>query len=162
MPSPDSFFNGVTLAALAGGAWAVLTFLWNFIGENRRKRSELFLKMRDYFRTSESLGPLGNLIEVTDQTEIDKIDVDSRSELPAFFEDLAIIVNSGTVGADVAHYFFGYYVIKCWDNDAYWKDMRESKDDPYWRLLKLFVAEMRKQGTKLKADPSGVVKGLRI
>ena len=47
------------------------------------------LELRDYFRTSDNLGKLCALIDSENNEEIANVSADNRSELPAFFEELA-------------------------------------------------------------------------
>ena len=157
--------GGLTLGALVAAAWALGTFLWNQYRDNQRKRFELFFRLRDYFRTSNNLGRLCDLIEKGEVEKIKQIDADDRSELPAFFEELGLIVNSGTLRSDLVHYFFGYYIIKCWESDAFWDGLLagdKRANDPYWCLLRNFVEEMRRQENRLHSNPDGTVKRLRI
>jgi hypothetical protein len=165
MLGTEAIGSSLTLGALAAALWAVSTFLWNQYRDNQRKRLELFLRLRDYFRTSSNLGRLCDLIDKDEVEKIKQIDADDRSELPAFFEELGIIVKSRTLRADLVHYFFGYYVIKCWNSDAFWEDLlagKERKIDPYWRLLRSFVEEMSKLESQLRSDPDGTIRRLRI
>jgi len=59
-----------------------------------------------------------------------------------FFEEVALMVNSGLIKIEVAHYMFGYYAIRCWDNDYFWSDV--NRETPYWALFRDFVAKMKK------------------
>jgi hypothetical protein len=37
-----------------------------------------------------------------------------------FFEEVALMMNSGLIRKEVAHYMFGYYAIHCWDSKNFW------------------------------------------
>ena len=61
----------------------------------------------------------------------------------AFYEEIAISVNSKVMSDEVAHYIFGLYAIKCSDSLHFWEGVRICKDSPYWSLFREFVEKMR-------------------
>ena len=65
-----------------------------------------------------------------------------KRELLGFFEEIALMVNSNLIRKHVAHYMFGYYVIRCWDSAYFWQNME--RDSPYWALFKHFAEDMKK------------------
>jgi hypothetical protein len=50
-------------------------------------------------------------------------------------------MNSGLLRKEVAHYFFGWYAIKCWESKYFWENL--VKEDPYWNLFRDFVLQMK-------------------
>ena len=80
----------------------------------------------------------------------------SRSNNPAesnsnvgmgFFEDIAFLMNSGLIRKEVASYMFAGDAIKAWNDDLFWSN--DSREHPYWSLLKDFVSEMKDYETRL-------------
>ena len=65
---------------------------------------------------------------------------DKRDYL-GFFEEIALMVNSGIIRIELAHYMFGYYAIRCWESDCFWGDV--NRDSQYWVLFKEFVRKMK-------------------
>ncbi|HEX3502261.1 MAG TPA: hypothetical protein VHU22_02585 [Xanthobacteraceae bacterium] len=170
----NKFFDGITLIALIGGALGAVKFLIEYIRDNRRKRLELYNKLRDEFRTNENFSPIFAFLEKYEASSSEEakeklgrtftsaVTVDERSEFAAFLEDIAMTMKSGALKARVANYMFGYYAIICWENEPFWRGLRESKDDPYWALLKNFVWWMKFHRRILKAVPSLVVFSLKV
>ena len=63
-----------------------------------------------------------------------------------YFEEIALMVNSGLLRKDVAHYMFGYYAIRCWESDYFWTHL--NRQGPYWALFREFAGEMARMEKK--------------
>lgn len=75
----------------------------------------------------------------------------SRRDFAAFFEDIALMRNSGLITKEVACYMFSHDAIECWYSDEFWHDFK-NKDDAHWGALRIFVEEMAKIRPDLKAS----------
>jgi hypothetical protein len=166
----DQFFKGFTLVALAGALAGAGKFLLEYSRDNRRKRMEMYVKLREKFRDTkefdEIFAALDKYAEAKNKTaarkRISAIPFGVRFEFVAFLEDVAMAMNSGTLKPRVANYMFGYYAILCWDVDEFWAGLRESKDDPYWALFKWFVKRLKLRRQILERFPWLVVFWMRV
>jgi hypothetical protein len=100
-----------------------------YIQDSQRKRVELFRSLRDHYRTNPRFGTIFKMLAEYEKAEptgkdyiakdIKAIDIDSRLEFVAFFEDLGLIANSRTfckwgrvLPEATVHYMFGYSAIQ--------------------------------------------------
>lgn len=66
---------------------------------------------------------------------------DEKRNFLGFFEEIALLSNSGLIRKEVAHYMFGYYAIRCWQSKNFWYNME--RDSPYWFLFRKFAIDMQ-------------------
>lgn len=152
--------NAATIAAvLAAGK-----FLLEYQRENKRKRMEMYMGLRQKFRENADFDPIFAALDEYADTETDdetatarlklsSLPYSSRYEFVALLDDIAMAMNSGTLRPRVANYSFGYYAIVCWEVDAFWTDLREDKDDPYWSLFRRFVRRIEYRQKILRKFP---------
>ncbi|MGD0581501.1 MAG: hypothetical protein ABR974_00995 [Bacteroidales bacterium] len=113
--------------------------------QGRQKREEFFNKLNETFNGLE-FKIITSMLEYDDDelkniTEVDKYD------FLGFYEQIAIAVNSKLIKKNIAHYFFGYFAIKCWNSKNFWHVNNKNeidKNDYYWVIFNKFVYEMRK------------------
>jgi hypothetical protein len=101
--------TGAVLAGIAGlCAWMVTH--WR---ENDRRRFETFLKMREEFRKNPEFSQIFKALDGDiEEIKLSDITDDDAAQFAGFLEEIAILVQSGVLPSNLAHYFFGYYVIK--------------------------------------------------
>ena len=132
---------------------AVLTLVKavvEYTRQNSQRRAEHYLKLREKFSESEKFDNLFEMIEKNDPA-LSQIAVHRRQEFLGFYEDVALLVNSGLLRKPVAHYMFAYYAIRCWESDHFWDSM--DRNSAYWRLFRHFVAQMEQVEKNVTAKP---------
>ena len=61
----------------------------------------------------------------------------------AFFEDIALLVNTNLLRREVAYYMFGCDAMTAWDSDVFWsQELREMKD---WTFSKTSSGQMKQR-----------------
>jgi hypothetical protein len=111
---------GTAASAIA----AVCTFLWKVAVDSKEaalKRFDKFQEMRK--RTDE--GTLSSTLDTIDgdcEPSIADLDLTRKEEVLAFYEEIAIMANSGLIGRRLAYYMFGYYAKKINESRAFWAD----------------------------------------
>jgi len=123
--------------------------------QGRQKRAELFDMLKNRLRTDQQLSRIIALLEVNSEELINISQIDKYYFL-GFLEQVAIAVNSGLIKQNVAHYFFGYFALHCWESTNFWYLDEQSvidKDAYYWTTFKKFVNEMNKI-EKRRAEPN--------
>ncbi len=140
-------FDWKNAAELIGTAIALATLIkgtLEYIKQGAVKRAELFLEMRDKYTK------FFYLFDMLDHQDTDEgcnklraLQFEEKLRFLGFYEELALMIESGLIRRGVAHYMFGYYAIVCWKSDHFWNE--EDREDPYWRLFRLFVERMLKE-----------------
>ena len=131
------------LSIIVGGAIAFITLwqgLFQYGRQNHAARANQFIQMRRRFLEEESFQELLTLIH-ENCSEISEKPIQDRRNLVGFLEEIALMMNSGLIRPEVAHYMFGYYVLLINDCDAFWKDLDREGD--YWAVYRAFVSKMR-------------------
>ncbi len=115
------------------------------------KRSEIFLNMRSKLREDKSFSRICDLLE-RDDPKLREIPLVERDRFVGFFEELALLKNSGLINDEVALYMFGYFAIKCIDSQNFWFDL--NKDQPLWGAFFDFAKQMKSMHMEYKYDRS--------
>jgi hypothetical protein len=137
---------------ISGGAIGLSTFIMSFIEnrkQGRQKRVELYNEITKRFQDNADFQKIRRLLNETDQLGLKDVDRRLRRDYAAFFEDIAILRNSGLIRKEVACYMFSHDAIECWDSEIFWQDFKSRRNDEYWGMLRLFVDEMRKLRKRL-------------
>ena len=67
-----------------------------------------------------------------------------KRDFVGFFEELALMAESGLIRTSVVHYMFGYYAVECSKSDEIWNDTDGLKrDSRYWALFHSFANRMQ-------------------
>jgi hypothetical protein len=80
------------------------------------------------------------LLEADDQ-KLDEVPFKDKRDLLGFFEEVALMMNSGLIRKNVAHYMFGYYAIRCWESEHFWSNV--NRESIYWALFRDFATTMK-------------------
>ncbi len=131
-------------AAILGALLAFVTLMkgvLEYIRQGAQKRAELFMSMQKRLVESSSLNNITELLETGDEL-LSTVPIKDKSSFLRFFEEVALMIQSGLLKKDVAHYMFGYYAIRCWDSDLFWTNL--NRKGPYWSLFREFAQEMSK------------------
>jgi hypothetical protein len=132
------------IATVVGVVLALFTLIkgvYEYVKQGAQKRAEQFVEMRKRFKENDAFRELAALIESNDSKLISEPFKNKRDYL-GFFEEVALMVNSGLIKIEVAHYMFGYYAIRCWESDFFWSDV--NRKSSYWALFRDFVTKMKK------------------
>lgn len=115
--------------------------------QGAQKRVDLFLEMRKRFKENLEFRLMIKLIAEDDE-ELKTIDLRKKYNYLGFFEEIALMVNSGLIRKDVALYSFGYYVSQCWKSEKFWSNIR--RKSLYWIVFKNFAEQLDDLQRKLK------------
>jgi hypothetical protein len=151
LEEPTKFAEIKDLATIVGVIIALFAFIkgvLEYAKQGAQKRAEQFLEMRNRFKKNESFRDICALLE-HDDPKLQDIEFKEKRDFLGFFEELALVVNSGLIRREIAHYMFGYYAIKCWRSENFWINAKSkiNRDSIYWALFKDFVDKMNKQRT---------------
>ncbi|MDR6516763.1 hypothetical protein [Chryseobacterium camelliae] len=127
--------------------------------QGRQKRADYFDNLKNRLRTDEKLFNITKYLE-EDSVELRKINYLDKYYFLGFFEQIAVGVNSKLIKKNVAHYFFGYFAIRCWESENFWyisDNEQIAKDEYYWNTFKTFVESMKKIES-IKTNPNWIQK----
>ncbi len=133
----------VQVGSVVGALIATATLvkgLCEYQKQTALRRAEHFFKLRERLKENESFKEICNLLD-HDDPKIAETPFEDKRDFLGLFEEVALALNSGLIRAPVAQYMFGYYAIRCWDDDNFWKDV--DRDSLYWRLFRHFVEKMK-------------------
>lgn len=120
-----------------------------YVKQGTLKRAKLFFQMEErYNKFLYLFNMLDHQKDETVRNELQDLPFEKKLDFLGFYEELAMMVESGLIRRTVAHYMYGYYAIACLDSDAFWTE--EEREDPYWSLFKRFAEQSKKYKTKLR------------
>ena len=130
------------MATIVGALVALATLtkgVIEYVRQGAQKRAELFMQMQKRFVESPTLDSITALLERRDP-KLSELSFAEKSTFLRFFEEIAIMVQSGLLKKDVAHYMFGYYAVICWKSEHFWQGV--NRDGAYWSLFRRFASDM--------------------
>jgi hypothetical protein len=138
-------FDWKDAAALIGSTVALATLIkgtLEYVKQGTLKRAELFFQMEErYTKFLYLFDMLDHLDDEKIRNQLESLSFEKKLDFLGFYEELAMMVESGLIRRAVAHYMYGYYAIACWDSDVFWND--DDRNDPYWCLFKNFVEQSK-------------------
>jgi hypothetical protein len=137
----------LALALILAGLTATIALatLFKAIIEYKRnastKRLELFLAMRTRLRQDKEFIEICELLEMDDE-RLRSIPLVQKDRFTGFFEELAIMRNSGLINDAVTLYMFGYWAIRCNQSDNFWYGL--NRNQALWSLFFSFATDMER------------------
>jgi hypothetical protein len=153
---PLEFWKDV--AIIIAGVVALTTFFFGmleFIRQGHQSRASRFVEMRRRFLENALFRDILNLM-ATDDPRLREIPIQDRRNFGGFLEEVALMVNSKLISAEVAHYMFGDYVMLTANSKNFWHGL--DRDGVYWTVFREFAAEM----DQLKDQPRSELKAIRF
>lgn len=132
------------ISIIVAGVIAFFTLwqgLFQYARQGHATRASQFIQMRRRFLEDAVFKDLLNLIAEADP-RISETPIQDRRNLVGFLEEVALMMNSGLLKPEVAHYMFGYYVLLIQECEPFWTDLDRSSE--YWDVFHGFVQSMRK------------------
>lgn len=132
------------LSIILAGLIALVTFMtgtWQFMRQARYTRVQNFLELRRRFLEDPVFRDLLNRLAVNDPT-LAEAPIQDRRNLVGFFEEIALLINSGVLRPLVANYMFGYYVALIGRSDPFWQGL--DRDSVYWTVFRRLEARLAK------------------
>ena len=147
-----------TIAAILGGLIALITLIkaiYEYQLQGRQKRADYFDSIKNKIRNDPKIIEIINLLE-DDEPELASIPKMNKYFFIDLHEELAIAINSGLIRKNVAHYFFGYFALRCWESKNFWllgEGNIINKQTYYWATFSKFIEQMKEiENRKLNAN----------
>ncbi len=131
------------IAIVLGAALALLTFINGFLEyrqQGRQKRADQFVLIRRRLKENDIFKLLTDLALRNDPALATMSAADKR-DLLGLLEEVALMMNSGLIRKEVAHYMFGSYVLACYESSYFWQNL--DRNDMYWSLFVDFARQMQ-------------------
>ena len=142
------------IAIIFGGVVALVTFfsgMFEYIRQGHQHRATHFVQMRRRFLEDPLFRELLNLM-ATDSPALKNTPIQDRRNLVGFLEEVALMVNSGLIRKEVAHYMFGYYVLLTDRCENFWDGL--DRDSQYWSVFRQLAAQMKSMNVAVVPAPS--------
>jgi hypothetical protein len=131
------------VAIIFGGVLALTTFLsgmLEYVRQGHQHRAANFVQMRRRFLEDPLFRDILNLL-ASDAPALVKTPIQDRRNFVGFLEEVAVMVNSGLIKKEVAHYMFGYYVLLTERCEHFWDGL--DKESQYWSVFRRFALDMK-------------------
>jgi hypothetical protein len=121
-------FQDLSIAATAVG---LVMGYFEFLRQGRQRRSE------KYFELVKEFSKYDDVIDLLrdDSPKLRKLKPSRRESFLGFYEDLALLLNSGLIQEHLAVYAFGYWLEKAWNSKYFWDDPK-NRENGYWFLMR--------------------------
>jgi len=141
------------LAIILGVVLSIITFtkgVTEYSKQGIEKRANLFMELEEKFFNNASFVEICELLD-SNETNLASINYKNKIEFVAFFEHIALLVNSGLLNLKLVSYVYGYYIVKCCESDHFWSEDLDRKSE-YWMLF-FALAEDVKSIKIINIDP---------
>ncbi len=139
-------------AIILAGVVALITFLHGVLEYQRQGaqlRTQQFVQMRRRLTEDSSFRTICEMLD-TDDPRLRDIPLQQKRNFGGFMEEVALLVNSGVLTKEVAHYMFGYYAILCDRSVNFWHNI--DRTSIYWNIFDDFVDQMKSCEARFKFD----------
>ncbi len=130
------------LAIIIGGLVALFTFIHAILEYSRQgaqKRAEQFVMLRRRLKENPAFSHITSLL-YDDHPDLRLVSPQEKRDYLGLLEEVALLMNSRLIRPDVAHYMFGYYVVRCQESANFWENIDGSSI--YWSLFHSFAVRM--------------------
>ncbi len=136
------------ISIIIAGLVALITFVRGvaeYANQGHEKRATQFVDMRRRYLETQEFQVILELL-INDDPKLSDINPQQRRNFLGFIEEIALMVNSGLIREEVAHYMFGRYVCLANKSENLWKGL--DRDSLYWEVFRRFASQMECQSKK--------------
>ncbi len=145
----ETIKNIILLVGGIVGLLALIKGVIEYSRNNAMKRAEYFSELHKQLNEVVVLSQICKYLD-TNSLYLTKLGYAKKYHFLSFFETVALMVNTGLLKKDLAHYMFSYYAIRCYESKNFWADM--NKNSPYWTLFCSFADEMKRIEERCKVN----------
>jgi hypothetical protein len=132
--------DGAGISALvAVGVFA--KSIYEYTRQNRLRRFEKYQDIAGQWDENKDVQAVRLLIDSQEYRKLAETSPDTRQNFIHCYEDLALMRENGLISERVAFYMFGFYAIRAYESEEFWKDLK--KNDPFYTLFCRFSARMQ-------------------
>jgi hypothetical protein len=151
-----------TVSALVGVASFLLAIVGAYIAyrsyqqrtaeiasKNKLDRFNNYLIANTYFENDKNINAVRDAAESGNWSTVTK---DHRYYFMAFYEQVALMMQSGLISEDAAFYIYGFELMRAYEDPEFWHN-NDPKDDKYWELLRHLYERMFKYSKRYEDRP---------
>jgi hypothetical protein len=116
---------------IAATAVGLVMGYFEYLRQGRQRRAEKYFELVREFAKHD---PILDLLR-KDSPALKRLKPIQKERFLGFYEDLALLINSGLIQEHLAFYTFGYWLDQAWNSKHFWDDPK-NKEDGYWFLLR--------------------------
>lgn len=144
------------VAIIFGSLVALIGFFFGaleYVRQGHQARATHFVQMRRRFLETPQYREILDMLAGCDR-KLEEVSIQEKRNFVGFLEEVALMVNSGLIRKEVAHYMFGYYVLLCAKCDPFWEGL--DRDSVYWSVFRRFAHQMESLGKRGAEPPKGL------
>jgi hypothetical protein len=132
--------NIATVIGIVTAIWGLYRGVVEFALQGAQKRAEIFLKKQNEYFSNKSFNEIRTLLE-NDDDKLKLISIEEKRAYLTFFEEVAVLQNTGLIKPDLAYYMYGYYAMKCLESANFWSNINKNK--LFWNVFISFAEDMQ-------------------
>lgn len=138
------------LLAVLASLWGLYRGIHEYRLQGTQRRAEIFMKKQAEFFSNPKFNEIRTLVE-TDAERLTDIAFDDKRAYLCFFEEIALLTQSGLLMPPVSAYMFGYYAVRCQQSRHFWFNI--NPDPRFWAVFLGFAERMQQQLQAQAPDP---------
>lgn len=132
--------NIATVVGLIAALWGLYKGFIEYSLQGKQKRAEMFLKKQGEYFNNSDFNQIRTMLE-SDDIALKEMGFEKKRAYLTFFEEIAVLKNSGLINGNLAYYMFGYYAVRCLESENFWVNI--NKQDIFWNVFLRFATEMQ-------------------
>jgi hypothetical protein len=146
MTFADIVRNAAGVTAIVGVIALIVTVIraaLEYSKQNLLARYEKYGELSKDWSDDKDIQEIIVLLEDDPHGKLAKIHFSKKEAFVGYYEEIALMVESGLLKRRIAYYMFGYHTILCYENKSFWTNDMEL-EGPYWSLFRRFAEQMKK------------------
>jgi hypothetical protein len=114
--------------------------IYEYTLQNKLRRFEKYQDIAGQWDDNKDLQKIRHLLETDNKDKLAKTAPTTKQNFINCYEDIAVMCESGLLSERMAFYMFGYYAIRSYESEEFWKGL--DRNDVYFTLFCRFSARM--------------------
>jgi hypothetical protein len=146
MAFADVVQNAAGITAIVGIIALIVTVIraaLDYSKQNLLARFEKYEELSKDWSDDKEIQEIIVLLDDDPQGKLATIHPSKKEAFVGYYEEIALMLESGLLKKRIAYYMFGYHTIRCYENKNFWTDDMEF-ESPYWSLFRRFAEQMKR------------------
>jgi hypothetical protein len=141
------------ITAIVGATVLIVTVfraVYEYSKQNLLARFEKYTNLSKGWSEDKDIQEMIVLLDDDPQGKLINIHYSKKEAFVGFYEEIALMLESGLLKQQIAYYMFGYHTIRCYESKDFWtKEM--DLESRYWTLFRRFAEQMKKIDEDVRA-----------
>ena len=145
MTFKDVVSNAAGITAIVGVIALIVTVIravFEYSKQNLLARFEKYEELSKGWSEDKEIQEIIFLLDDDPHGELLKMHRSRKEAFVGFYEEIALMLESGIIKQQIAYYMFGYHTIRCYESKGFWTEEMEI-ESPYWTLFRRFAKRMK-------------------